>query len=143
MNAITPAVVVVNQQDWKPKSSFASDAVIDWVLPPELFVESDQDFNYGLAMVDYFDPAIVDTGNDTGTNLANYWFSMNGNASYPANNGVMRTPVAWFASNAKFSLDVATGWTQVQFGPGNKGVFWILAAFAGVAVINQRKGVQK
>jgi len=132
-------VVVVNPQDWKRKGDFQPGEIINWVLPPELFVESDQDFNYGLAMIDYFDPAILYATDSTGTNLANYWFALNNGNAYPANNGIMKTPVAWFADKVRFATDASTGWTQTDIGKGG-GIFWILAAFASVAALNQRKG---
>ena len=136
----TPPDVVVHSQNWKPKSTFYSDALINWVLPPELFVEAYQDFNYELAILDYFDSGLVYSTDETATNLASAWFGLNNFAAYPANNGIMKTPVSWFVSLALFSTDVATGWTQVRLGSGSNNIFWILAAFAGFVSLKQRGG---
>lgn len=116
-----------------------TDTLVNWLLPGEYFVSRDSDYNYGKLMVDFFKPELfaTESGQQDG-NFARQWYGLNSYAAYPENGGVMITPVSWFKDSARFGFSDMGVIVELSNAPksGNS-IYWILAAFAAVALASK------
>lgn len=118
-----------------PKSG-VTDAMINWSLDGKYFVSRDSDFNYGLMALDFFKPEFFaeSGGTEQNQNFMNYWFGLNGFRAYPENGSQMITPVEWFKDDSLFGFS-SYGVIVERPGLSASSFSWLLAAFAGAAVL--------
>lgn len=127
----TPATVTVTKNNWVPKSG-VTQTLVNWVVSALFFDEKAQTFDYAMAAATYFKPEFVASGGP----FLDQWFGLNNYKDWPANDGIMSTPVAWFTDTSLFDLSNQSA-VQVKYNDQPSALWWLLIPFVGFALIKK------